>query len=129
MQPWLVHLAGVLLTAAAAYLAARRGARETTQDRAQREAAAAREEWFRRVQWAAELTLRSDNLARAAGLALLDSLAESKLATDDDLDLIRAINDDAFLDRLSAAYAITVDQTVFVTENEADASDSTRGEQ
>lgn len=53
-----------------------------------REKGAKREEWWRRVQWAADLALGDDPRSQAAGLNILGKLAGSPLATDDDAQLL-----------------------------------------
>lgn len=49
-----------------------------------REKGAKREEWWRRVQWAADLALGEDVPRQTAGLGMLGKLAHSPLATDAD---------------------------------------------
>ncbi len=92
-------------TVAAAFYAARSGARATGAATAELDRAARREEWFRRVQWAAGLTLDADARARTDGLRLLRVLARSDLADADDLALLDALGDDAALDALLAVHS------------------------
>jgi hypothetical protein len=103
-----------ICTVAAAFYAAKVGAAGTTQ----RENAAAREEWFRRLQWAAELALAEDNRSSAAGLAALKVLGDSPLAADADLRLLEALNLNDALDALDATYT-DVDDIEFVVDDEA----------
>jgi hypothetical protein len=103
-----------ICTVAAAFYAAKVGAAGT----AQRENAAAREEWFRRLQWAAELALAEDNRSSAAGLAALKVLGDSPLAADADLRLLEALNLNDALDALDATYT-DVDDIEFVVDDEA----------
>lgn len=44
-----------------------------------------REEWFRRVQWAAAMANQTGTKVSASGLSVLEALAKSKLANSDDL--------------------------------------------
>ena len=88
---WATVLVGVL-TVAGAGLGAWIGAKRAARDTRQRELAAAREEWFRRLQWAGGLALEPDDARRLAGLAVLDALARSPLAGPGELDIIEAFN-------------------------------------
>lgn len=65
--PWWVTLLVGALTVGSSFLAARIGSNRALEATDQREKAAAREEWFRRVQWATELTLRTDLASQATG--------------------------------------------------------------
>lgn len=95
-----VQLLVGVLTVVAAFYAARSGARATQASTDALDRAARREEWFRRVQWAAGLTLASGTRSQADGLALLTVLARSDLADDDDEHLIEALNQNEVLDGL-----------------------------
>ncbi len=82
---WLSFVGGLLggsLGAAATLLAA-----------SLREKGAKREEWWRRVQWAADLALGKDERRRSVGLYILGNLAGSRLATEDDLMVLDAFSD------------------------------------
>lgn len=88
---WLTVLVGVL-TVAGSFLADFIGAgraRPAAGD--QRTMAITRQEWFKRFQWAAELALRSEPAAQAAGFAVLKVLASSELASEDDISLLSAV--------------------------------------
>ncbi|WP_029135505.1 hypothetical protein [Nakamurella lactea] len=87
-----------LLTVVGAFFAAQRGAKSSRQATDQREKAAAREEWFRRVQWANQLALTANDRVSAAGYAVLSVLADSPLAGDDDLKLLLALSRNELLD-------------------------------
>lgn len=95
-----VQLLVGLLTVVAAFYAARSGARATQASTDALDRAARREEWFRRVQWAAGLTLAAGTRSQADGLALLAVLARSDLADADDEHLIEALNHNDLLDDL-----------------------------
>lgn len=58
---------------------------------------ARREEWFRRVQWAQQLTASDRERDREAGYRLLRSLGDSDLATTDDIRLLYDLTDDSAL--------------------------------
>jgi hypothetical protein len=99
---WGAALIGVLTVIGAGF-AAWIGANRTTEATRQREHAAAREEWFRRMQWAGQMALSEDERTRLAGLALLEVLATSPLAGSAELDMLAALNDNAALDRYTEA--------------------------
>jgi len=99
---WGAVLIGVL-TVVGAGIAAWIGANRTTEATRQREHAAAREEWFRRMQWAGQMALADDERTRLAGLALLEVLAKSPLAGPAELDMLAALNDNAALDDYTQA--------------------------
>jgi len=99
---WGAVLIGVL-TVVGAGIAAWIGANRTTEATRQRELAAAREEWFRRMQWAGQMALADDERTRLAGLALLEVLAKSPLAGPAELDMLAALNDNAALDDYTQA--------------------------
>jgi len=79
-----------------------------------------REEWFRRVQWAAAMATSPDPATSAAGLAVLDELATSKLANDDDLAVLQALNANTAVDEFEQNYAQIVDETTFIADDEQD---------
>ncbi len=105
-------------TVAAAFYAARAGARATQLSADQSERAARRQEWFRRMQWATDLTLADNARSVAKGRALLAVLARSELATADDEALLEALNANPVLNELEQKYADEVDEVDFVTEDE-----------
>lgn len=104
MSVVLVQLLVGAATVAAAFYAARSGARATGAATAELDRSARREEWFRRVQWAAGLTLGADARSRTDGLRVLGVLARSDLADADDLALLDALGDDAALDAVLAVH-------------------------
>lgn len=59
---------------------------------------ARREEWFRRLQWAQQLTASTSDADRAAGFRLLRALGETDLASKDDLLLLYVLTNDEDLD-------------------------------
>lgn len=79
-----------------------------------------REEWFRRVQWAAAIATSPDPATSAAGLAVPDELATSKLANDDDLAVLQALNANTAVDEFEQNYAQIVDETTFIADDEQD---------
>ncbi|OXM54466.1 hypothetical protein CFP75_05200 [Amycolatopsis alba DSM 44262] len=82
-----------LLTAGAAYLGVRHAARGNDRATGQREAAARREEWWRRFTWAVDLARdQSSEENRVLGLTLLTALAESDLAQEDELRLLEVFS-------------------------------------
>jgi len=119
----LVQLLVGVATVTAAFYAARAGARATQLSTEQQERAARRQEWFRRMQWATDLTLADNPRSVAKGRALLAVLARSELATADDEALLEALNANPLLNELEQQYADDVDEVDFVTEDE-DAPDS-----
>jgi hypothetical protein len=73
-----------------------------------------REEWFRRVQWAQELTASDDEQRRAAGYRVLAQLSQSSLASDDDRELLLQLVDWDRIAALAGKYQEAVDDTDFV---------------
>lgn len=117
--PWWVTLLVGALTVSSSFLAARIGSNRAFEATDQREKAAAREEWFRRVQWATELTLRTDPASRATGLSILASLADSELASRDDLGFIESLNTTNFqLDEVEQSFDDAVDEIGFRADDE-----------
>ena len=114
---WATALVGAL-TVAGAGIAAWIGAGRATEATRQRESAAAREEWFRRLQWAGGLALSGDERTRVAGLAVLEALAGSPLAGPAELDLLFALNDNTSLD----SYRHHLDERRVEAEDEVDAT-------
>ncbi|GGM10148.1 hypothetical protein [Nakamurella endophytica] len=125
--PWWVTIVIGVLTVAGSFLAARIGAAQTRQATDQRELAAAREEWFRRMQWAADLSLRDDARSRAAGLALLAALGDSPLAHNADLELLWALNANADLDELESNLVDDLDDTDFIADDDTDTEEDQHG--
>ena len=76
-----VQAAVGVITVVGAFFAARIGATRQDKSTQQREAADARAEWFRRLQWASELALADSERYRAAGLALLEVIEQSPLGS------------------------------------------------
>lgn len=116
---------GVLLAAAIAAIAALGGSVITNWwgSRSSR-----REEWFRRVQWAAAMAASPDPRVSAGGLAVLDELANSKLAKRDDLVLLNALNANTAVDAFEQHYAQDVDETTFFADDEGNEDDEENGE-
>ncbi len=111
--PWWVTLIIGALTVVGAVIGARMGATSTREATRQRERADAREEWFRRVEWAAAMTLSDRVRTQAAGSKLLSALADSALATQDDLKMLMALNVDESLDQAEVGLAQVIGETDF----------------
>lgn len=117
--PWWVTLLVGALTVSSSFLAARIGSNRAFEATDQREKAAAREEWFRRVQWATELTLRPDLASQATGLSMLAALADSELASDDDLGFIESLNTTNLqLDEVEQSFDDAMDEIGFKADDE-----------
>lgn len=116
--PWWVTLIIGVLTVVGAFFAAQRGAKSNNEATLQREKAAAREEWFRRLQWAGQMALHSDRRTRSAGYAMLSVLADSPLATQDDLKLLLALGRNEALDVADHDYDEVIGTTVFTEVDE-----------
>ena len=80
--------------------------------------AAGRAEWFRRVEWAQQMTTSSDEFTKAAGYQVLDYLSSSKLATADDQGLLERLAQDPDLAALAGVDPETVDATDYVVDTE-----------
>ena len=78
--------------------------------------ASGREEWFRRVEWAQQMTASSDQSVRAAGYQVLDFLSSSELATKDDQGLLELLAQDPDLAALSGSDSGTVAETDYVVD-------------
>lgn len=117
--PWWVTVAVAVVTAAAAL-----GGTAIATWRQNRRAG--REEWFRRLQWAEQLAADPDVDRRARGRAAMNALADSKLATPEDLDFIASITD---LDNVHALEetltAETVDAIDFIEDTEGSEPEET----
>jgi hypothetical protein len=109
MTPWwgtlLAALAGGLIAVAGAIL---NGSFDRRRARG--------EEWFRRLQWAQQLTASGLDANRAAGFRLLRALGESKLASNDDLLLLYVLTDDHDLDTQAELPESVVDSSVYLVE-------------
>jgi hypothetical protein len=81
-------------------------------------------EWFRRVQWAQELTASDDDATRVAGYRVLNYLSESRLADKDDQSLLEQLAKDPDLDQLSTEDTATVDETDYVLDNDGDGEEA-----
>ena len=109
MTPWwgtlLAALAGGLIAVAGAIL---NGSFDRRRARG--------EEWFRRLQWAQQLTASGSDADRAAGFRLLRALGESRLASDDDLLLLYVLTDDDDLDAQADLPEHVVDASVYLVD-------------
>jgi len=101
------------LTVGGAGIGARMGATSTREATQQREKADAREECFGRVQWAVAMTFSDKVRTQAAGSKLLSALADSALATSDDLKMLMALNVDESLDQAEVGLAQVIGDTDF----------------
>jgi hypothetical protein len=72
-----------------------------------------RAEWFRRVQWAQQLTVSDNDQVQAAGYNALEALAGSTLATRDDLHLLEHLS---YSPRLAQVPDEHVDTTRYVVD-------------
>jgi len=103
--------AAAVVAAAVAYAAARRTAREQRKnadnDRAQRDRAERKAQWWSRAQWALDLTLSEDTETRAVGFNVLDALAQSEWADEHEGDVIAAATERA----LASAFEVDEDST------------------
>ncbi len=110
--PWWVTLAVAAVTA----IAALGGTAIATWRQNRR---AGREEWFRRLQWAEQLAADQDIDRQARGRAAMNALAESRLATPEDLDFIASITDLEDVHALEETLtAETVDAIDFIEDTE-----------
>ncbi len=83
---------------------------------------ARREEWFRRVQWAQQLTASISERDQEAGYRLLQSLADSDLAAADDLRLLYNLTGDT-------ALTAPNEPTLFVVEDTESSSTDNAAEE
>ncbi|KXP01019.1 hypothetical protein [Tsukamurella pseudospumae] len=51
----------------------------------------ARTEWWKRFEWAAEQSLKSDDIGQAFGLRILDALSVSPLVTTSEREILRVV--------------------------------------
>jgi len=79
---------------------------------------ARREEWFRRLQWAQQLTASTNDTDRAAGFRLLRLLGESNLAGGDDLMLLYELTSDDGLEVQAELPDSEVDLNAYVEDTE-----------
>lgn len=77
----------VAATTIGAFVGGGAGAAATVLTGRSRERGATREEWFRRLTWASDLTFAGDEQSRHAGVALLRLLSRDRFVTDMDRDL------------------------------------------
>ncbi len=114
--PWWVTLAVGALTAAAAL-----GGTVIASWRQNRRAR--REEWFRRVQWAQQLTASDRERDQETGYRLLASLADSDLAAADDLRLLYNLTDAGALSAPNEPALFVVEDTETNSTDSADEED------
>ena len=111
--PWWVTLVVAVITAAAAL----GGSALVTW---RQNARGYREEWFRRVQWAHQLTESDRDQTQAAGYRLLELLGDSPLATDEDKELLLQLVQDEGLTALAHADEASLDDIEYVLDTEQD---------
>lgn len=75
-------------TVAAAFIAARRGAKEVDRRAGATDERTRREEWFRRFTWAAEARNSTNQASQTVGETVLQALYSSTLATDEERELV-----------------------------------------
>ena len=114
--PWWVTIVVAVITA----LAALGGSALVTWRQNTR---AGREEWFRRVQWAYELTQSDQAQTQDAGFRLLAHLADSPLAKREDLLLLLQLSEDDEVRALEHADRDHLDDIEFVRDTEDDPSE------
>lgn len=85
--------------------------------------ASGREEWFRRVQWAQQLTAAGDEATKVAGYGVLAQLSRSKLATEDDKEMLAQLVKDPDLDALLTVPAEAVEATDYVLQSPGGVAD------
>lgn len=124
--PWWAAILVGVLTVAGSYVAARLGSQRTDEATRQRGLAAAREEWFRRVQWAVQLTLSDNARASTAGYQALTALGQTTLAGDDDRELLLTIAESSILHQQTLATQQAVDEPDFVIDDQHE-GDEERG--
>lgn len=81
---------------------------------------ARQEEWFRRVQWAEQLTASEDDDRSAAGYRALQILSDSELASDDDRRLLLGLANDTANQTAELSFQAEVDEIEFLTDTEDD---------
>lgn len=74
-----------------------------------------------------ELALADSERSRTAGLALLEIIEQSPLATHSDLELIWAVNDNIALQRARLEFGSDVDRIEFVVDDEQTAHEAEEG--
>lgn len=83
-----------VVAAVIAYKAAGRAARTSDRnavaDRTQRDHAERKSQWWKRAEWALDLTLSQDSETRTVGFKVLEALAESEWAEEHEGDVIAA---------------------------------------
>lgn len=84
---------------------------------------AGREEWFRRVQWAQQLTVATDEDSKRAGYRVLDQLSRSRLAAEDDLELLEQLARNPVIDAALADDAEPLDETPELQDTESTPSE------
>ncbi len=85
---------------------------------------ARQEEWFRRVQWAEQLTASEDDDRSASGYRALQILSDSELASDDDRRLLLGLVNDTANQTAELSFQTEVDEIEFLTDTE-DNNDAT----
>lgn len=111
LAPWWATLVVAAITAAAALGG---GALVTWRQNTR----ANREEWFRRVQWAHELTESDRDQTQAAGYRLLELLADSPLAKNEDRELLLQLVQDESLAALAHADEASLDDIEYIRDTE-----------
>lgn len=81
---------------------------------------ARQEEWFRRVQWAEQLTASEDDDRSASGYRALQILSDSELASDDDRRLLLGLVNDTANQTAELSFQAEVDEIEFLTDTEDD---------
>lgn len=117
---WYDFLTGPALGGVCALLAAIGVAASAWLVSRHRRTEAGREEWFRRLQWAQELSVAEDEDTATAGFEVMAELATSKLASTDDLKLLGRLMTTIELEAQNQADEGTVDERVYVVDTDGD---------
>jgi hypothetical protein len=118
VAPWWVTIVVAVITGAAALS----GSALVTWRQNSR---ANREEWFRRVQWAHELTQSDRDEVQGAGFRLLEHLADSPLAKQEDQELLLQLVQKPELAALAQVDDVDVDDIDYVRDTGTDPAEET----
>lgn len=124
LQVFLSTLGGGGITLVGTWIAGR----QSTQRARAADRSKGREEWFRRLHWAADLANDADDRRQTAGLDMIEQLISSDLATPDDVKFaLAAVRNQSQLRDLTGAFA-DVDEREVTVDNEDGSDVVARGE-